>query len=432
MRLSTNHFLLIVIAFLLALFLIFIISGPDHNELAPIPQSQNNASIDTGPKKPLIFDRKNILLTSTSTTKGTTLLLKEMKSKLSDIEEMHLTIDSELQDYVYGALEDVALSKGYAGGAGVVMDIRTGELLVLTSYSKDNSSLNRATNGLLIPGSIIKPFIAIAALNEGLIDPSKEILSTGSITLTDQNGKKLLFNDWKAHGYVNMREAIGVSSNVYFYTIGGGYEDQPGLGIEKIVEYLQMFGVGEITGLNIISESKGQLPTPAWKETEFNGDKWRLADTYLASIGQHGYKVTPLQMTRAVGAIASEGQLIVPRINHDTEAEVGVKKTTIPIKGDYFRVVKEGMEYAVINGTASGLYMNGISLAAKTGTAEADINKEHIHSWLTGYFPYDKPRYVFTFMLDNGPWGEETGAVAVAHNIFEWIREERPEYTSTF
>lgn len=327
-------------------------------------------------------------------------------------------------------MEDIAFNKGYEGGAGIVMDVQTGELLVLTTYSQNETSLNKATNGLFIPGSIIKPFIAIAALSEDIIDPNKKILSTGSISLTDQNGARLLFNDWKSHGYVDMREALDVSSNVYFYAIGGGFEDQVGLGIDKITEYLQMFGIGDTTGIEMLTEGKGQTPTPEWKEDTFNGDEWRLADTYLTSIGQHGYEVTPLQMVRAVGAIVTEGEIVMPTILHDKENNT--EALSIPLKKEHFKIVKEGMEYAVVNGTASGLYMDEITLAAKTGTAEVDVNKEHIHSWLIGYFPYDKPKYAFVFMLDTGPWGEETGAVAVAQNVFEWIRENRPEYTKAF
>jgi penicillin-binding protein 2 len=335
-----------------------------------------------------------------------------------------------LQDYVYGALEDIAFNKEYEGGAGVVMDIQTGELLTLTTYSQDGSFLNKATNGLFIPGSIIKPFIAMAALSEGVIDPEKEILSTGSISLTDRNGQKLFFNDWKPHGYVDMQKALGVSSNVYFYAIGGGYEDQVGLGIDKITEYLQMFGIGDATGIEILTESEGQTPTPEWKEDTFNGDEWRLADTYLTSIGQHGYEVTPLQMVRAVSAIATEGEMVTPTIIHSASRDSDT--LVLPLEKEYFKIVKEGMKYAVVNRTASGLYMDEVTLAAKTGTAEVDIHKEHIHSWLIGYFPYDKPKYAFVFMLDTGPWGEETGAVSVAQNVFEWIRENRPEYTKTF
>jgi len=412
-----------------ALLSLFLYSSHTQQDETPTISKAKTLAIESG-DAPLVFDRKNTLLSSTTMTPGTQLLLDEIRPSFTDDATVSLSIDSELQDYMYGALEEVAFDKGYAGGAGVVMDVHTGELLALTTYSQNETVVHKATNGLFVPGSIIKPFIAVAALNENVVNPNKEILSTGSITLTDQNGETLFFNDWKPHGYVDMREAIGVSSNVYFYAIGGGYEGQSGLGIQKITEYLQMFGIGDTTGVDILTESDGQTPTPEWKEATFEGDQWRLADTYLTSIGQHGYEVTPLQMTRAVAAIATEGEMVLPKIIHDSNLQS--TNVLLPIQKEYFQVVKEGMEYAVVNGTASGLYMDNVTLAAKTGTAEVDIHKEHIHSWLIGYFPYDKPKYAFTIMLDTGPWGEETGAVSVAQNVLLWIRENRGEYLNTF
>jgi penicillin-binding protein 2 len=428
MRLKKSQFLIIVLVALGVTTIAFwyLSKNDDVTTINPVATKSVFESIDGG----LIFDRKNRLLVSASTTPGTQLLLNEVRSSLGKDTEVNLSVDSELQEYVYGALEDIAFNKGYEGAAGIVMDVQTGELLALTTYSQSETSLNKATNGLFIPGSIIKPFIAMAALSEDIVDPNKEILSTGSISLTDQNGTRLLFNDWKSHGYVDMRKALVVSSNVYFYVIGGGYEDQVGLGIDKITEYLQMFEIGNNTGIEVLTESKGQTPTPEWKRNTFDGDEWRLADTYLTSIGQHGYAVTPLQMVRAVGAIATEGDLVTPTILHDKENNIEI--SSLPLKKEHFKIVKEGMEYAVVNGTASGLYMDDVTLAAKTGTAEVDANKEHIHSWLIGYFPYDKPKYAFVFMLDTGPWGEETGAVSVAQNVFKWIRENRPEYVRTF
>lgn len=396
---------------------------------------QNEVAIVTEKEIDHIRDRRGVLLSEETPEPSVAQLLAEVSPKVSVTESLTLSIDEELQTTVYQTLERVATDAGYAGGAGIIMDIKTGELLTLTSYPAFNEQKellpSRATKQTFVPGSIVKPFIAIAALTEGIIDPTKEIVSTGSLELKDpfREGVVTVFKDWRAHGYVDMREALGVSSNVYFYTIGGGYGDQPGLGIEKIDEYLNLFGIGRKTGVDLLSEVDGQLPSPEWKREEFNGDDWRLGDTYLASIGQHGYAVTPLQMARAVAAIASEGELVTPKVTRD---ETGVAaKTVLSIPKEHFKVVQEGMQYAVMNGTASGLYMNGVTLAAKTGTAEADSEKKHIHSWIIGYFPYDHPKYAFAFLLDNGPWGQEVGAVSVAHDIFVWMRKEREEYLTS-
>lgn len=379
-----------------------------------------------------MVDRRGVELFQNDTGQRLLPILTELQSEdLINKQDIKLTIDSELQSYVYRALEKVATNVDFVGGAGVIMDVKTGEVLTMVSYpevtANGNLSINKVTNGLYVPGSVVKPFVAVAALSEDIISPEKEILSTGSIELPDphQGGNFLVFNDWKRHGYVDMRQAVGVSSNVYFYAVGGGYEDQQGLGIEKLEEYLRMFGFGTETGIGFLTESIGSIPNPEWKKKKFN-DEWRLGDTYLASIGQHGYEVTPLQLVRAVAAIANSGQLVTPTVVKGEKSDQD--DLVLPIKKEHFNVVKDGMEYAVINGTAAGLYMDGLTVAAKTGTAEVDTKKEYIHSWVVGYFPHDKPKYAFTFLLEQGPWGEEVGSVAVVSDVLTWVRDNRPEY----
>lgn len=348
--------------------------------------------------------------------------------------DLKLSLDSELQSEVQATLEKIARSAKYIGGSGVIMDIHSGELLAMASYPEltetGETATNSVTNGLFIPGSVMKPFIALGALNEGIIDPEKKILSTGSIQVPiNQNGTFATFKDWKPHGYVNMKEAIGVSSNVYFYTIGGGFKDQQGLGIERIERYLHMFGFGSTTGIDFLTEERGTVPSKQWKLDNFNNQAWYIGDTYFASIGQIGYLVTPLQLVRATAALANGGVLVTPTILHTGDASSTKNKLAIP--QDYFTIINEGMEYAVIHGTASGLYMDGFSVAAKTGTSEIDSEKKFIHSLILGYFPKDDPRYAFVFVLERGPWGEEVGAVAVAHDVLLWIKNHRPEYYTT-
>lgn len=372
----------------------------------------------------VIFDRTYSPIVATTTEVSLIPLLDELRPLLTN--GTVLALDQELQATVYRALEKVAQSAGYTAGAGVVMDIETGELLALTSYTPSNPLFNQATNGLFIPGSIIKPFVGIAALAEGIVRPEDEILSTGAIELFDTTGTLLTFKDWKPHGYVNLSTALGVSSNVYFYAIGGGYGSQPGLGIDTILSYLLLFKIGDATGLAHLSEANGTLPTPAWKQATYGGDAWRLADTYLAAIGQLGYQVTPLMMTRAIAAIATKGTMVTPTILRTAGASSTAER--LPLSAEHFAPIHAGMEYAVKQGTVAGLYREGLSLAAKTGTAEADTEKQHIHSWVVGYFPAHAPRYAFTFMLARGPWGQEVGAVAVTDDVLVWLSRYRPEY----
>ncbi len=118
---------------------------------------------------------------------------------------------------------------------------------------------------------------------ENIIDPRKTIVSTGSISIPNPYfpDQKSVFKDWKAHGATDMREAIAVSSDVYFYVIGGGFEGQKGIGILNIDKYAQIFGIGGgPTGIDVPEEADGVIPTPDWKKKVFKGDIWRIGDTY--------------------------------------------------------------------------------------------------------------------------------------------------------
>lgn len=373
-----------------------------------------------------ILDRKYTPVVATTTEPSLISLAAEVFPRLAT--GTVLSLDQELQAVVYRALETVAQAAGYQAGAGVVMDVSNGELLTLVSYAPTRPVFNEATQGLYVPGSIIKPFVGLAALQEGVIAPEREMLSTGSIEVYTHNGETLTFKDWRPHGPVDMRRALGVSSNVYFYAIGGGHERQPGLGVDTILEYLALFGVGAKTGVSLVEEAAGMVPTPAWKQATY-GDDWRLADTYHLAIGQHAYAVTPLQMTRATAVIATKGRLVTPTLLHRSSPAPSHKQ--LSIASEHFAVIHGGLEYAVQGGTAAGLYQSGRSLAVKTGTAEADVFKTAIHSWVIGYFPADKPQYAFTFLLTSGPWGEETGAVAVTADVMRWLERNRPEYLYT-
>ena len=360
-----------------------------------------------------------------------------------------LSIDADLEEAVYNILKEIATNSRFEGGSAVVMDIHSGEILALTSYPEYDPNvlteggpsdiidgyikdpkkpfLNRAISGLYAPGSIVKPFIALGALDQNVITPEKTILSTGSISIPNPyvEGAVSTFRDWKAHGYVDMRDAIAVSSDVYFYEVGGGFEDQPGLGIENIERYMRMFGIGELSNIDLPSETEGVIPNPAWKEENFPGDEWRVGDTYNTSIGQYGFQVTPIQVVRAVSAIANDGTLLEPHIRMDTDSGPG---DPIPISNEDFEVVKEGMQEAVTKGTAVGLQIPGFSLGAKTGTAQVGVHNEYVNSWTVGFFPYEKPRYAFAVVMERAPSGTLIGSVAAARDMLLWINENEPQY----
>jgi len=366
-----------------------------------------------------------------------------------DGENLTLTIDAKLQSAFHTYIEKVANEQSYLGGAGIIMNIENGELIALASYPEYSSEvlsegndnnliasyifdeqkpfLNRATSGLYPPGSIIKPFFALAALEEKLIDPNKEIYSSGSIRVENPYvpGQYTVFPDWKAHGYVNLQDALSVSSNVYFFYIGGGFEEQEGLGIERIEQYARSFGIGEVTGAKFAEEQAGVIPNPKWKEEVF-GEEWRLGDTYNTSIGQYGFQVTPLQMVRAMAALINNGTLFTPKLVKENTSEI----KTLNLDPKNIEVVKAGMVQAVEEGTAKGLNVPYVSVAAKTGSAQAGGSNEFINSWSIGYFPAEQPKYAFIALMERGPSTNTIGGVFVMRQLLDWMNANVPEYFS--
>jgi len=364
-----------------------------------------------------------------------------------DGQNIYLSIDYKLQNKFFEIISNTANEFKFQGGGGAIIDVETGEILSLVSFpeydssilsdGEDNSAinkfvtspynpfLNRIISGLYVPGSVIKPFLAAAALNEGLIDPHKKILSTGSISIPNPYfpDKPSVFTDWKAHGLVDMIDALAVSSNVYFYNIGGGFGDQKGLGIKKIESYLRFFGFGDKAGIDLPGEVSGVIPNPEWKKETFQGDEWRLGDTYNVSIGQYGFQVTPIQILRGITALANGGYLLKPTVLKDGKTQ---EAQSISIKKSAIDLVKEGMRQAVERGTAGGLNVSYVKVAAKTGTAE--IGKQFLNSWVAGFFPYENPKYAFVVIMERGPRYNSTGGVYVMRQLLDWMYWNTPQY----
>lgn len=358
-----------------------------------------------------------------------------------------LSLDAELQQALYDALKTRTEESGFIGGSGVIMDAHTGEVYALASYPSfdpevvsigapreaiaeyvlDESApfLDRAVSGLYTPGSVVKPFIALAALDEDVVSPEKSIYSSGSISVPNRYNpdNPTIFRDWKVHGWVDAREAIAVSSDVYFYAIGGGFEDQPGLGISSIEKYMRLFGFESETDLPLEGEATGVIPTPSWKSKTFDGEQWFLGNTYHTAIGQYGFQTTAIQLARATTALANGGVLVEPSLVYGVFGE----RANLDFDESDMLVVQEGMRRAVTTGTAQALNVPGITAAGKTGTAEVGAQKEFINSLIIGFFPYEEPRYVFAVVMERAKAGTPQGAPAAMKNIFEWIAENRPE-----
>jgi len=366
-------------------------------------------------------------------------------------DDLKLSIDARIQEKMYQSIVSMAQNSSFSGGAGVLMDIKTGEVLALTSYpeydptilsagsdKKEISNyfsdsrkvfLNRAISGLYTPGSIVKPFIAYGALAENVINPNTQIVANGSISVPNpfQPGKFSVFKDHGTFGAVDMRKAIALSSDVYFYEIGGGFQSQNGLGIANIDKYTEMFGIGQKTGIDLGGEKDGIIPSPDWKAKIFNGEIWRVGDTYNTAIGQYGFQVTPIQMARAVAGIANDGVMPTPHVLlNDTTMEA--KTQTVPVDANDMEVIKEAMRQVVTSGTGTALNIPGVAVAAKSGTAQVGLGNTNTNSWIVGFFPYDNPKYTFAVLMERGPKAASGNATHVMSDVISYMSTNTPEY----
>ncbi len=375
-----------------------------------------------------------------------------MKVQATAGEKIYLSIDVRLQEKLFDIIKNLAIDYSFDGGGAAIMDIETGEMLALVSYPEYSSQimtdgqdveqieeyyqdsnkpfLNRMIDGLYTPGSIVKPFLAIGALEENVISPDKLICESGYISIPNPYNpdKPTIFRDWKAHGCVDMRKAISTSCDVYFYEIGGGYEPtkQKGIGIYNIKKYLEIFGFTKPFSADsfFYNRNVGLIPTPEWKQEVFEDD-WRLGDTYNMSIGQYSTQVVPMQALRAVASLANGGKLIEPTIEKSTSSAPYVQ---VEFSDEKFQIAKDGMRLSVTEGAAVGLNTPHVKVAAKTGTAELGVKKDFVNAWIEGFFPYDEPQYAFVVIMERGPEANNIGGTYVMRTMLDWMATNTPEY----
>lgn len=367
-------------------------------------------------------------------------------------QNLTLTLDTFIQHYLYEGIQSQAEKSHFQGGAGIIMDINSGELLAMTSYPEFDSQLladgqnldairalfadprkpflNRALSGLYSPGSTVKPFLALAGLHEGIITKDTKILSTGKIEVPNRFDPKnpSIFRDWRrtGHGLTDVRFALADSVNTFFYILGGGDSTRKGLGIENIEKYTRMFGIAEPTGIDFGNELKGVIPNPEWKQKTFEDGTWRIGDTYITSIGQFGFQVTPIQMARAIAGIANDGFLLKPLLVKNEKIEK--IKISENIAREDFDVIQAGLRDTVTKGTAKIVNVPYLEIAAKTGTAEVGVNNEFYNSWIIGFFPYENPQYAFALVMERAP-DSSTGSAAQAMRYFlDQTKEHYPEF----
>jgi penicillin-binding protein 2 len=270
--------------------------------------------------------------------------------------------------------------------------------------------------------------MAAAALQENVVTPD---------TLIDDNGDLRVgayqFHGWKPGGLgmMNVRSAIALSSDIYFYTVGGGQTSLgiTGLGPEKIAQYDKLFGMGSQLGIDLPGEASGTVGSPE-ERAQATGQPWYLGDTYHESIGQGDMAVTPLQDAEWTAAVANGGTLYRPYVVNkvvSAQGKVVLQNSPTVIRSSFIspaniEVVREGMRQTVTAGTAPGLQKLSIEAAGKTGTAQFDdANPAAAHAWFTAFAPYQNPQIVIVVLIEAGGEGSSVSEPIVQDALRWWI-----------
>ena len=382
------------------------------------------------------------------------ILSEEIVSLPQSGKSLVLWLDIELQKKIEQELKEILEKTGAKKAVGIALNPKTGGLIAMVSLPNYDNNLfnkesdqqvlaalltnpqeplfNRVISGLYPTGSTIKPLIATAALEENLISPTKKIYCQGEITIPHKYNPDIIYHykDWRTHGWIALEEAIAESCDVYFYTIGGGYGDQEGLGPSRIKKYLEFFGWGNKTQIDLPGEVNGFIPSPDWKK-EIKKEPWWDGDTYNLSIGQGDIKVTPLQVVTAFGAIANGGTVFQPKVvkaisdkekNLISEIKPEIIRENF-IDPEELQIVREGMRMSVTGenspfATAVSLNSLPVAVAVKTGTAETP-RSNYYHSWVTVFGPYEDPEIVLTIMVENVK-NVQSAALSVAKGVLRW------------
>jgi len=356
--------------------------------------------------------------------------------------DLVLNIDEGLQKKISDSLATYLEKSGTKTAAAVAIDPRTGGILAMVSLPGYDNNLfakgisgdeyrsligdknlplfNRAVNGEYPPGSTLKPAVASAALAEGTVTPETTVAdSSGAIYVGSWR-----FGDWKTHGTVDMRKAIAESCDVYFYALGGGYGGISGLGMDKMKKYENLFGFGEITGVDLPSEKSGFIPSEQWKKDTL-GERWYIGDSYHSAIGQGFITATPIQLANYTAAIANGGTLYSPHIVNKIKKSNGEEKIIRSevirknfISSEILKVVREGMRQTVTEGSARSLNALPIEVAGKTGTAQFGT-EDKTHGWFISFAPYENPEIAMVVLSEGGGEGSSSG-VPVTKEVFDW------------
>ena len=370
--------------------------------------------------------------------------------------DLRLSVDLDLQR---------AMVAAFAGmdGSAVAVDPRTGEILAMVSLPgydpnlfvngishKDYGALtsnpsrplfNRNVLGGGPPGSTVKPFIGLAGLDSGLRTASDRVMSTGEFHIP---GQRRGYRDSHAHGHgwTDLRKSIAQSVNTYYYKLALD------MGIEALARWMRKYGFGEHTGIDLIGENTGIVPSPDWKRKN-SREPWYTGETVIAGIGQGFWKATTLQLARATAAVADDGNL--RRLHLVADRRDGYREpwqampqpaarriTDFP---DHLKAVQEGMLGTTRPGGTAYVPMLGSPylIAGKTGTAQKVSRRGSVsvdphqlplalrhQAWFIGYAPADRPTIAVAVAVEHGGFGSTTAAPIARRIMDAWILGKQP------
>ena len=352
-------------------------------------------------------------------------------------DDLYLALDGGLQE-----LAEKLLRKTGKSGAVVAMDPSTGGILAMASApdydlnifngstdrkgwndiitSPQKPLFNRTIQAVYPPGSIYKMILAMAALEEKKIDPAKKILDNGVFMF---GNRRFLSNEGKGHGWVDMRNAITVSSNVYFYNLIFN------VGFDNWTKYGSMFGFGGKTGIDLSGERAGLLPSTSYYDKRYGKDKWTKGYLVSLAIGQGELGTTPVQLATYAAAIANNGTLFQPHIvNGYRDSETSryysftYSKRSLPIAPETFSLIKDGMIGVVERGTGTLAKVPGINIAGKTGTAQNPHGKDH--AWFIAFAPVENPKIAMAVLVENAGFGGSISA-PIARELIKYYLQGR-------
>jgi len=368
--------------------------------------------------------------------------------------QLKLTVDLDLQIAAEQALGD-------KNGAIVAMDPRNGEILAMVSrptfdpndfavrvsrdqWSKlvnddDHPLLNKAIQAQLAPGSTFKIIMSTAGLQEGIAQ-DMHVICNGGASFYGRYFKCWVTAEHRTHGVVEISKAIYQSCDVFFYTLAEK------LGIDRIAKYATMFGLGQRTGIDLPQEVTGVMPSEEWKIRNFK-QKWYAGETISVGIGQGAVAVTPIQLARAIGAIASGGLLVRPHVTNPNELPANVipansvpSQVKIPIDPANWEIITDAMSNVPSPlGTAGSAHLQGIDFAGKTGSAQTVSNalkaktangksKYKDNAWFVGVTPRRNPEIVVAVLFEGGEHGQFAARIA-AQVVKAYVEKQRRQPT---